>query len=272
MGIADVTEETFAADVLGASADRPVVVDFWAAWCAPCRQLSPLLERAAERHAGDVELVKVDVDAAPRLAREYRIQSIPSVKAFRGGRLVAEFTGAQPASVVDRFFAALVPTEADRFVDRARGTVDGDARERLLRAALASSPDHRDGVLSLARLFADRDQVDEALELLGRIPGDAEARGLSAELRLRGADLDEAEMAGLRRRATSGEVGAALTLGRALAARGGYAAALEILLDAAGNPATRDEARDAMLEIFALLGESHELVKAVRPRLASALF
>jgi putative thioredoxin len=268
----DVTAESFERDVLERSHELPVVVDFWAAWCAPCRQLSPLLERAAERHAGEVELVKVDVDAAPTLARSYRVQGIPSVKAFRDGVVVAEFTGAQPAAVVDRFFAALAPTAADRLVAQADASFDESERERLLRAALEDDAGHRAALLSLARLLAKRGEVDQAQVLLARMPADAEARALAAELRLRGAARDEADLAELRRLVEAGDPRARLALGRALAGRGEHAAALEALLPAVAVPGTREQARAAVLEIFSVLGEGHDLVKRTRPRLASALF
>ena len=99
----DVTESNFQTAVLDRSRTVPVVVDFWAEWCGPCRQLGPVLERAVEARAGKVELVKVDVDANPLLAQTYGIQSIPAVKAFRDGNVVSEFIGAQPPAAVERF-------------------------------------------------------------------------------------------------------------------------------------------------------------------------
>src|SRR5690606_19801428 len=105
--IQDVTEATFEQEVLEASRRQPVVVDFWADWCGPCHQLAPLLERAAAKHAGEVSVRKLDVDAAPGLARRYGVQGIPAVKAFRDGAVVSEFVGVQPATAVDSFFAAL---------------------------------------------------------------------------------------------------------------------------------------------------------------------
>lgn len=126
----DVTESNFAADVLDRSQSIPVVVDFWADWCAPCRQLGPVLEREASKRAGRLELVKLDVDTNPTVSRSYGVQGIPAVKAFHKGRVVAEFVGAQPAATIARFLDSLLPSEAELLAQR------GD--EESLRAALAT--------------------------------------------------------------------------------------------------------------------------------------
>ena len=115
----DVTESTFQTAVLDRSDSLPVVVDFWAVWCAPCRQLGPVLEREASKRSGKLELVKLDVDANPNLSRSYGIQGIPAVKAFRNGRVVAEFVGAQPAPAVERFLDSLLPSEAELLAQQA---------------------------------------------------------------------------------------------------------------------------------------------------------
>src|ERR1700757_2303796 len=114
----DVTERDFQAAVVDRSHKLPVVVDFWAEWCGPCRQLTPVLERAVSARAGKVELAKLDVDANPRLAQTFRIQGIPAVKASRDGRGAPEFVGVQPPAAVDEFLDSLLPSEADALVER----------------------------------------------------------------------------------------------------------------------------------------------------------
>ena len=147
---------SFARDVIDRSHELPVVVDFWAAWCGPCRQLTPVLEQAVEALDGAVELVTVDVDANPRTAGEYRVQGIPAVKAFRDGRMVDQFTGAVPRQSVDAFLRGLLPSEADRLVEQ------GD--EDSVRRALELEPNHPGALAAMARFqLADDDLAVPAL-------------------------------------------------------------------------------------------------------------
>src|SRR4051812_18757003 len=136
--ILDVDEPQFMERVVERSKEVPVVVDFWAEWCGPCRQLSPALEKAAREREGDVDLVKVDVDANQRLSQTFRVQGIPAVKAFKDGKGGPEFPGGVPPTQVEAFFDQLVPSEADRLV------AAGDADEAALRRALELDPRHAD--------------------------------------------------------------------------------------------------------------------------------
>ena len=173
----DVTDSTFQTAVIDRSHTVPVVVDFWAEWCGPCRQLGPVIERLVDARAGKVELAKIDVDTNPEVSRRYGIQSIPAVKAFRDGVVASEFVGAQPPVAVERFLDALVPSEADALV--------AQADEASLRRALELEPTRADAAVPYARLLRARGEHEEALTVLGRVPGSFAADGLAARIKLR---------------------------------------------------------------------------------------
>ena len=176
----DVTDDTFERDVLDRSTEVPVVVDLWAEWCGPCRTLGPILERVVAATEGKVALVKVDVDANPRVATTFQVQSIPAVFALQDRKIVDSFIGALPEPAVQEFVDRLAPaeTEADRLV------AAGD--EASLRAALDLQPDHPGAVPALAELLVARGEGDEALALLERIPETAETRRIAALARVGG--------------------------------------------------------------------------------------
>jgi putative thioredoxin len=251
MPVIDVTEATFQAEVLDRSATTPVVVDFWAPWCGPCRQLSPLLEKLAGEHEGDVILAKVDTDENPELAQRYGIQGIPAVKAIVDGEVRDEFVGAVNPAVAQRFFAGLIPSEADGLVS--------DGEEAGLRRALELEPGRADATLALARLLHGRDELDEEYELLTRVRGSFRADGLAARLRLLGRGGAEPVL----------EAGPGLAALGAGATESGLDALLAVIPDAGER---KDDLRAVVVGVLDELGTDDPLVRATRRRLAAALY
>ncbi len=245
--VIDVTDADFPVAVLERSRSIPVVVDFWAAWCGPCRQLGPVLESAAADREGQVVLAKLDVDANPAAARRYGVQGIPAVKAFREDAVVAEFVGAQPPAAVARFFDGLVPSEADALV------AAGD--EASLRRALALEPARADAAVPLARMLRVRGEADEALRLVEHLPGSFAAEGLAARIRLE-REHDDALSA------------AFVALDAGEPARG-----LDLLIEAlAASNGSREDLRRVVVGVLDELGVEHPVAREYRRKLAAALY
>ncbi len=257
--VVDVTDATFERVVVEGSRDRPVVVDLWAAWCAPCRTLGPILEKVAQEREGAFLLAKLDTDANPMVAAALGVQSIPMVVAFRDGQPVNGFVGAYPEPEVRRFVDTILPTEAELAAAAALAVESaGDLAEaeRGYREVLAEDPGNRDAALGLARILADRGEREEVARLIAPHRPDPEAERLHARLEVE---------------SWSNETASTL-LGEAkrLAAGGRWAEALEGMIGAL--EADRDAAREAMVTVFAALGEDEPLVPSYRRRLSSALF
>lgn len=235
----DVTDATFETEVLERSTQLPVVVDLWAEWCGPCRTLGPIIEKVVAETAGRVALAKVDVDANPRVATTFQVQSIPAVYALSDRKVVDRFVGALPEPAVREWVAKLVP--ADSEVDRL--VAAGDPQS--LRKAVDLEPGNEKAVVALAGLLAesdDRSEREEALALLARIPETTETRRLAARARLG----DEAGIV-----------------------EGGIEAKLDALLERVKGD---DAARQELLDLLEVLGPDDPRTATYRKALTARLF
>jgi putative thioredoxin len=247
----DVTDATFQSAVIDRSHTLPVVVDFWAEWCGPCRQLGPVIEKAVAARQGAIELAKVDVDSNPAISRAFQIQSIPAVKAFKDGKLASEFVGALPPREVERFLDSLLPSETDELVQL------GD--EASLRHAVELEPTRADAAVPLAKLLHARGDTDEAKAILERVPGSFAADGLAARIAIEQADP-----------ATMPE--GLLDAFKALDA-GEDEHGLDLLLIALPSAdGTKEDIRRVIVGRLDELGVEHPLARESRRRLASALY
>ncbi len=232
--MADVTDATFETAVVQRSSEVPVVVDLWAEWCAPCRQLGPIIEAAVAATDGQVELAKINIDESPKAAAAFQVQSIPAVYAMKDGNVTDGFIGAQGEAAVGEFVARLVPSETENEV--AALVEAGD--ETSLRKALELDADDERAVLALAELLVDRDDGEEALGLLERLPGSTETKRLAALARTGG----DAE---------------------------GIEGKLDALLDRVGDD---DDARREFVDLLEVLGSDDPRTAGYRKALTAKLF
>ena len=247
MTVIDVSVASFEAEVLDRSHELPVVVDFWAPWCGPCRKLGPALEKAAAAREGKVVLAKINTDENQRLSELYDIQGIPAVKAFHYGNVVAEFVGAIPAAQVEQFFAGLVVSETTELLEA------GD--EASLRRAVEIDPKNPDAAFALAQFLHRAGDPDGALEVLRSAPGKFREEGLASRIA-----LERDPPPGVP------EAFAKLDAGELEAGIDGL---FELL---ASNRADADDLRRVIVAILDGLGVEHPLSRETRRRLAAALY
>lgn len=280
--VKEVATRDFPQQVLERSKTVPVVVDFWAPWCGPCRVLGPVLEKEVEALGGRVEMVKVNTDENPELAQQFGIQGIPAVKAFRDGKVVSEFTGAVPASQVQRFLRQIAPPTSLAELDKATAAARAgrtDEAEALLRPLLADPDAGSRARLALVRLLLQVGRTDEARTEMAAIdPRSPEALSLPTLERHLALASDAAAYGGEAKAQAALDVNpkdleARYALASALAARGELRPALEHFLEIVSrNRKLHDDgARTAMLTIFDLLGSEHELTQEMRRRLQIVL-
>ena len=278
----DTGTEAFERDVLQASEKVPVLVDFWAPWCAPCRVLKPILEKLVGEYQGRFLLAKVNSDEHPQLSAQFGVRGIPNVKAFVDGKLADEFTGALPESGVRAFIDRLIPTPAEKLRRTARALVaqgDFDEAERHLRSAVELEPANHAVRLDLVELLLAKNSHAEADEMIAPIPErerDERADKLYSVLAFWKKSQQLPSIAELQAKlaANPDDLASLLALGERLVADGRYEPALAALLDVVRRDrgALRTSARKLMVEVFSLAEDQAGLVSEYRKLLAGALY
>jgi putative thioredoxin len=272
--VTEVTEATFAEEVLARSTSVVVVVDFWAPWCGPCRTLGPLLERLAEEARGAFRLAKINVDENPRLASGYGVQGIPAVKAFKDGQVADAFTGALPEGKVREFLRKLAPTEADRALQEATSllSIRQWARaEAALRRVLADQPRSSPAALGLAKTLLAQGRGCEAAGLLDDFPAGDQAP-LAEKLRPLAQLLCEVESPDGALAET--DLDAQYYQSARLLARGQLEAGMDGVLEVLRQDKRyrKGEPRQVMVAVFELLGEDDPATRQYRGELAGVLY
>ncbi len=280
--IVETTAERFEEDVIQRSHSLPVVVDFWAAWCHPCRTLGPVLERLAQEHAGAFILVKADTEQMPQVAAAFGVQAIPAVFAVREGAVVHQFTGLLPEPQIRQWLAQVLPSQAEKLAAEARAleVADPQAAEARYRQALAESPNDVRARVGLSRVLLHQDRANEAEEALRPLVEadllDQEGQAVHAEIAMRRGAGETGSLHECRQAAEAnpGDMQLQLNLAKALAAAGRHEEAMQTALAVVERDRANwgEPARELMVQLFHLLGDSDPMVNDYRRKLAMALY
>lgn len=276
--VKEVSDAAFDVEVLERSHELPVLVDFWAEWCGPCRMLGPVLEQIADENEGRFELAKVDTDAAPSAASRYGIRSIPAVKLFVQGKVVAEFVGALPGGTIRKFLDEHLPSEADAKVEEGRAALvagDAPAARAALEAALQLAPNHPEAHMGLARLAFDEGDAAAVEQHVDAIDLGSPTRDKAEFLRKALVFHRERDAIGGRAAAEARvaadpkDLDAWYALGCSLALEHRWQESLDAFFESImQKPKHRDAAaHKAVLVVFGLLGRDHELTDPYQRKL-----
>lgn len=278
--VIDVTAATFETLVIGESMSRPVIVDFWAPWCGPCKQLGPLLESAVEKLGGRVLLAKVNTDAEQELAAAFGVSSIPLVVALANGQMIDKFEGLMPEAAIDEWIGRLAPSKAQELLQQAQQNAETDPTAAIsgFREALQEDESLDAAKVGLARCLVEVGQREEATRIIQELEKrgflEPEAEQAKSILALPVADSDDVKAARSAAEANPDDLSLAVALAQALAGSQHDTEALEIALDVVrkDRDGVGQEAKDVMVHIFDRLGNGAPLVSEYRKKLATLLY
>lgn len=281
--IVNVTEATFQAEVVDVSREKPVIVDFWAPWCEPCRQLTPILEKLVNEKKGRVILAKINIDEAQQLAQQFGIEGIPAVRVIHQGKMLGGFDGVKPEAQLRDLFDQLAPLEqVDKDMAQAKKLEPKEPAkaETMYRAIQEKFPDRGDAQVGVARCLVAQNKTDEAAAYLNELTLEGEfadeAEKLKSGMFFRTLTTSTVDEATLRQQmaADPKAAEACYDLGCLLAARGDYEEALAVLLLAGERDynLANTRVREVMVKIFYALGANHPVANDYRARLATLLY